>query len=213
MVSTRPLGDESTISEEQHPELPELRLVLPPQWVLSEDALEAVSDLNELFRIEVDQDGALVLTLPPGNWFELVGGEFYLALRLWADYEAGDRVFGSNGFYQLPDGNQRAPDVSWISAERRAGIADEERGVWQAVPDFVIEVRSWNDKLTDQQAKLEMWLRNGVRLGWLVDPRRQQLWIYRPEAEPVRLERPDFLSDEAVLPGFAMDFARVWPAA
>ena len=208
MVVARPLVEDPV--QEADWELPELRLVLPPQWELSEDALEAVSSLNELFRIEVDQDGALILNLPAGTTSEMAGGEFSAALRNWADYAAGDRAFGSNGFFHLPDGNQRAPDASWISAERRAGLPDLGRGVWQAVPDFVVEVRSWNDSLRQQQRKMDMWLRNGVRLGWLVDPHRRLVWVYRPGAEPVRFERPETLGDDEVLPGFQMDFTYVW---
>ena len=55
-----------------------------------------------------------------------------------------------------------------------------------------------------------MWLRNGVRLGWLVDPFEQQLWVYRPGAAAVVLERPEQLSDEEVLPGLVVDLRRIW---
>ena len=45
---------------------------------------------------------------------------------------------------------------------------------------------------------------NGTRLGWLIDPRRQQVEIYRPR-QPVELcSMPVILSGEGVLPGFEL---------
>ncbi len=57
---------------------------------------------------------------------------------------------------------------------------------------------------------MDLWLRNGVRLGWLVDPFNQQVWVHRPNAEPILLERPNELSDEEVLPGLTVDLHRIW---
>jgi len=77
-------------------------------------------------------------------------------------------------------------------------------------PDFVVEVRSLSYRIQDLQAKMDLWLRNGVRLGWLVDPVDQQICVCRPRTEPVLLERPTELSDDEVLPGLVVDLRRIW---
>ena len=51
---------------------------------------------------------------------------------------------------------------------------------------------------------------NGVRLGWLVDPIQQTVWVYRPGEEPERLARPLRVSGEPVLRGFVATFERIW---
>lgn len=77
----------------------------------------------------------------------------------------------------------------------------------------MIEIRSQTDAPADQQDKLERWLVHGVRLGWLIDALERSAYIYRPAQQPERLERPQSLSGEDVLPGLAISLAYIWPAA
>ena len=47
---------------------------------------------------------------------------------------------------------------------------------------------------------------NGVRLGWLIDPKNQRVEIYRLLTDDVEvLQSPTTLSGEDVLPGFVLD--------
>ena len=57
---------------------------------------------------------------------------------------------------------------------------------------------------------MDLSLRSGVRLGWQVDPFNQQVWIHRPNAEPVLLDRPEELSDDDVLPSHTVTLRRIW---
>lgn len=66
------------------------------------------------------------------------------------------------------------------------------------------------DTLQTTQAKMQEYLDNGVRLGWLIDPKAQQVEIYRPGRSPEVLSSPITLSGEDVLPGFTLDMAIVW---
>ena len=52
----------------------------------------------------------------------------------------------------------------------------------------------------------DIWMANGVRLAWLIDPIAQKAWVYR--ADGITETVSDFnaqLSGEAVLPGFTFD--------
>ena len=53
-------------------------------------------------------------------------------------------------------------------------------------------------------AKMKKYLQNGVRLGWVIDPFKQQTTIYRSDAEPKVKPFTDALSGEDVLPGFEL---------
>jgi Uma2 family endonuclease len=52
---------------------------------------------------------------------------------------------------------------------------------------------------------MQEYIDNGVRLGWLIDPKNKQVEIYRPGQEKEVLKNPSQLSGEDVLPGFVLD--------
>ena len=49
------------------------------------------------------------------------------------------------------------------------------------------------------------YIEQGVRLGWLLDPKSELVEIYRPGRSVETLQRPRTLSGEDVLPGFVLD--------
>ena len=187
-----------------------LTLRLPPGWELTNEQLLELCSLNETVPFEVDETGALILNMPSGHTSEWIAMRFVTALHNWMDEDAGDMVYGSGGLFELPDGNRRVPDAAWVSGARMAGIDLFDGDPLPAAPDLVVEVRSLSDQIDRVQTKMQLWLRNGVRLGWLVDPFDQRIWVYRPGAEAVMLERPAELSDDEVLPGLVVDLRRIW---
>ena len=62
------------------------------------------------------------------------------------------------------------------------------------------------------QKKLEEYMRNGVRSGWLLDPLAKQVYLYRPRARPQILKNPGTVSGEQVLNRFVLDVRQVWAA-
>ena len=71
-------------------------------------------------------------------------------------------------------------------------------------PDFVIELRSESDRLKSLQDKMQEYLENGVRLGWLINPQDKQVEIYR-QNQPVEVVQISVkLSGEDVLVGFEL---------
>lgn len=75
-------------------------------------------------------------------------------------------------------------------------------------PDFVAELRSGDD-LEMLRAKLQEYLANGARLGWLIDPGAQRVEVYRQGAAPQILANPTAISGDPVLPGFVLDLSRI----
>ena len=72
-------------------------------------------------------------------------------------------------------------------------------------PDFVIELRSPSDSLKETQEKMQEYIDNGARLGWLIDPQTRRVEIYRPNQDVEILENPATVPGEDVLPGFVLD--------
>jgi Uma2 family endonuclease len=125
---------------------------------------------------------------------------------LWNRQTKLGKVFSSSTIFTLPNGAKRSPDVAWIAKERWDALPLEEQEKFAKIcPDFVIELRSRTDSLTQLQAKMEEYLANGVRLGWLIDPMSQQVAIYRPNQAVEIISLPTTLSGENVLPEFTLE--------
>ena len=77
-------------------------------------------------------------------------------------------------------------------------------------PDFVIELRSPSDRLDDLKEKMQEYIDNGARLGWLLDPISRRVYVYLPGSPVECLDNPQNISADPVLPGFKLDLARAW---
>lgn len=77
-------------------------------------------------------------------------------------------------------------------------------------PDFAIKLRSPSDRLADLQAKMQEYLDNGLRLGWLIDPQARQVFVYRPDTAVEALDAPTEVPGAPVLPGFTLDLNAIW---
>lgn len=88
----------------------------------------------------------------------------------------------------------------WSAEEEEAVIEDEE--VLPVAPDLVIEIRSPDDRWSDVEEKIDEYLRIGVLLAWIIDPRRRSVHVYRQDGSVSRLGPTDTLAGENVLPGF-----------
>jgi Uma2 family endonuclease len=90
--------------------------------------------------------------------------------------------------FKLPNGAIRSPDVAWIAQERWAQLSPEQRRTFAPIcPDFVLELVSPADDLATLEAKMQEYLENGCRLGWLVNPETRSVTIYRPKVLPLKL--------------------------
>ena len=159
---------------------------------------------------ELESDGTVTIMSPLVQLSSKHEGEAYAQLIVW--YKTAGRigeVFNNSAGFTLPSGAVKAPDASWVSPERLAQVGSDELDHFaRLVPDFVIEVRSKSDSLKRAQAKItDTWLDAGVRLAWLLDPRRRTAYVYRQGVQEPEVVT-DFdgkLSAEEVVPGFVMD--------
>jgi len=160
---------------------------------------------NRHLRIEREADGQILFQMPTNSKTSLINSTLNGEVYLWNRSTKLGYVYDSNGGFTLPDTSVRAPDVSWISRSRWDALLKEEQDRFAPVcPDFVIELMSDLDEKYTLPAKMEKYLRNGVRLGWAVDPFQQQTTIYRPDQEPETVPFSTELTGETVLPGFAL---------
>ncbi len=165
---------------------------------------------NRKLRAELTKDGDVIIMPPTGYESSEENVEVVLQLAIWAKKDGTGKVTESNGAYILPNGATRAPDAAWIRKERLEQFSAEQRKKFLPIaPDFIIELRSASDSLTEQ-AKMEEWIENGVRLAWLIDTKTKQVHIYRPDNEPEVLDDPSKVLAEDLLPGFELDMTEIW---
>ena len=125
---------------------------------------------------------------------------------LWNRQTQAGRVFSSSTIFRLPNGGSRSPDVAWIAEERWNSLSTLEQERFPPLcPDFVIELRSRTDSLSQLEEKMQEYIDSGLRLGWLIDPQAQKVIIYRPPQEVETISLPTTLSGEDVLVGFILD--------
>jgi Uma2 family endonuclease len=161
-------------------------------------------------RIERDQHGTITIYPPmtfDSGYYE---GEVFGRLRDWSKTNRLGKVFSPSTSFDMPDGAQYKADGAWLTLEKINSLSLAERkSIPVIVPDFVIEVRSQSDRLAKLKKKMtDGWMANGVQLAWLIDPIRENVWIYRlGEAPEVLSGFNRTLSGEAVLPDFKLNLA------
>ncbi len=103
------------------------------------------------------------------------------------------------------------PDVSWVKSERWDALTRQQQdGYPPLCPDFVVELRSPTDSLEELQTKMQEYMDNGARLGWLINPQDRQVEIYHPGQETEVLQSPPSLSGEGVLSGFVLSLQLIF---
>ncbi len=218
-VDIVPQGEGGKV-EPKAPVLPTPLLLDLSSLDLTDVQLEKLSVDNEPLQFELTAKGELVI-MPPngskGGWQE---GELFFQVRVWAGQDGTGVTFGSSTGFRLPNRAVRAPDVSWVRRERwETWLADnpdgreddENRQVFaNFCPDLVLELRSPSETLAYQRRKMEEYMENGCRLGWLIDPIQRRVHIYRPGTETEVLDNPDTVSGETVLAGFELDLREIW---
>ena len=161
------------------PTLDTLVVIRPGDSVDTHRLFEEACRKNPHGKIEQDANGDIII-MPPMGW-ESSGqsSDIGYHLQVWARKSKEGRVFESNALFVLPDGSKRSPDVAWVhNSKLRQVPRNEQKKFPKVVPDFVIEVLSPSDRYKDAQLKMLEYRKNGVGLGWLINPMKREVTIY-----------------------------------
>ncbi len=178
---------------------------------LTEEQFTRLCQENPELRIELTAQQELVIMPPTGSETGRRNSTLTQRLANWAETDGTGIVFDSSTLFTLPNGAKRSPDVSWVKKERWGVLTREQReGFAPLCPDFVVDLRSRTDRLLDLQDKLQEYINNGARLGWLIDPLDKRVYVYRPGQLVETLDDPATLSGGLVLPGFVLQVQELW---
>jgi Uma2 family endonuclease len=178
---------------------------------LTHEQFEQLCRDNPDRSFELTKDGELEIMPPTGGESGYQESNLMIDLGNWNRSVGLGVTFSSSTAFILPSGAERSPDAAWVEKSRWEALTPAQRKKFPPLaPDFLIELRSETDSLKKLQQKMQEYRDNGVRLGWLIDPQKEQVEIYRLEREVEVLEKPKTLSGEDVLPGFVLDLRTIF---
>jgi Uma2 family endonuclease len=180
-------------------------LDLTPITELTREQFHALCRANPHSHLERSPEGELIIMSPLGGGSGNREATLIARVVAWNDQTELGFVFSSSTLFSLPGNGDRSPDVAWVRRDRWEALSEaEQEGFPPICPDFVIELRSRTDRLAPLQNKMQEYLDSGLRLGFLINQKNQQVEIYRAGQPKEVVSLPATLSGEDVLPGFTL---------
>lgn len=168
--------------------------------------LEKLQELIPEYRMEL-VDGEVIVMSPSGYESEEITTRISSKLFDHVDKNRLGRVTGSNAGFILPNSDVRAPDVSFVLAER---LRKSPRSFAELAPDLMFEVKSPTDNLKKLREKIDSFLGQGTTIGVLIHPEQRWIEIRRVGQEPVTLRDGDVFSVPDILPDWELRVEEVW---
>jgi Uma2 family endonuclease len=178
---------------------------------LTSEQFYQLCEENPDLKLERSANGELIAMPPTGGETGKRNVKVTTQLDLWNEQTELGEVFDSSTGFTLPNKADRSPDASWVEKSRWSALTPEQREKFIPLcPDFVIELVSPSDSLKKSQEKMQEYMENGCRLGWLINRKKREVEIYRPGQDVEILQSPLTLSGENVLPGFVLNLQKIW---
>ncbi len=181
------------------------------RFVSTSDEFFELCQENPNLNLERTADGEVIILSPVGGETGACNLSIGAQLYNWNDEHQPGIAFGSSAGFNSPNGADRSPDAAWIAIERWNRLSTEQKQKFPPLaPDFVIELRSSSDRMKTLRDKMQEYIDNGVRLGWLIDPQSRTVEIYEPGEVVETLYDPKSVAGDLVLPGFVLKMKKVW---
>lgn len=168
---------------------------------------QKLEDEQQDYQIEL-QEGNILVMCPSDIESSEIGAELIRLLGNWIRPRKLGRIFDSSGGFIMPNTDLRAPDVSFVAAER---LKRTVRDFGQLVPDLVVEIKSKTDRVAKLQDKIQLFLELGARVGILINPDTLTVSVYRPNGDIEVLAGDDKLTIVELFPGWEVAISELWP--
>ena len=188
---------------------------IPKGFKVTPEQFDLLADVEQQARMELSKDGELIVMSPTGGEAGRKNLRLTQQVANWTDRDGTGEAFDSSTVFVLNNGARKSPDVSWVLLDKWNSLTQKQKeGFPPIVPDFVIELVSPSDlknqRYQDLQDKMQEYLDNGVKLGWLIEPKAKTVEIYRQGKTVEILNNPQNLSGEDILPGFVLDLSHIF---
>jgi Uma2 family endonuclease len=179
-------------------------------------AAERLMTADELARTSIPDKqvelirGRLVVRELPNTHHGAVAGDLAFELGAFVRRTELGQVFPQDTGFKIesdPD-TVRGPGVAFVKKGRLDRIPTE--GYAELAPDLIVEVLSPGDRAGEVLAKVGDFLAAGTQLVWVVDPRRREARVFRPDGSVAVIDEEGQLDGEDVLPGFTCRLSAVF---
>ncbi|MHC5612964.1 MAG: Uma2 family endonuclease [Nostoc sp.] len=174
---------------------------------LTLEDLEKMQQQYPDFRMELVKGNIIVMS-PSGYESDEVAAAMIAQLSNWVRPRKLGRTAASSAGFRLPNLDLRAPDASFVLAER---LRRSPKSFAQLAPDLTVEVKSPSDNLEDLRAKIKEFLSLGTKVGILLNPDERIVEVYNFGQEAIILRDGDILTVPELLPGWEVPIADLWP--
>ncbi len=189
----------------------QIRLVNGCGGPFSDEAFAEFCRVNPDLRIERNCEGAIIVMPPAGGESSSRNADVIGDLRIWAIADGRGRAFDSSAGFRLADGSILSPDAAWVSNEALRKLTPKQRkGFLPLCPEFVIEILSPSDRLTDAKQKMETWAANGAQLGWLIDADARTVFVYRKDRSAKARRNIVEIAGEGPVKGLTLKLDAIW---
>ena len=168
---------------------------------------QILKDDDNDYQIEL-QEGNILIMGPSDIESSEIGAELIRLLGNWIKPRKLGRIFDSSGGFIMPNTDLRAPDVSFVSAQR---LKRTVRDFGNLVPDLVVEIKSKTDRVSKLEDKLKLFLELGAKVGILINPDELTVTVYRPDGKITLLTEDDKLTVTELFPGWEIAISELWP--
>lgn len=173
--------------------------------IVTDDELMQISSKNPQLQFERNADGTLFVMSPTGGISGNREAKAIAYLLTWVESNNLGEVFSSSCGFKLDNGAIRSPDAAFVDKDNLPqDWEDREDGFLNLAPNFVIEIRSKTDSLKTLKEKMQEYLNNGVKLGWLIDRQNKQALVYRQDGSITQYPADATLSGEDIVKGFEL---------
>ena len=168
---------------------------------------QILKDDDNDYQIEL-QEGNILIMGPSDIESSEIGAELIRLLGNWIKPRKLGRIFDSSGGFIMPNTDLRAPDVSFVSAQR---LKRTVRDFGNLVPDLVVEIKSKTDRVSKLEDKLKLFLELGAKVGILINPDELTVTVYRPDGKITLLTEDNKLTVTELFPGWEIAISELWP--
>lgn len=163
-------------------------------------------------------DGEIVPKMPTTALHNKIGKRVFIALLPYEQQRLGEAF--QEATFALTDNPQwvrgsRIPDVMFVLQPKleafQRDIPDWEVKPYILIPDLAVEIVSPTDNYNEVVEKVERYLRDGVRVVWLINPQLRQVVVYRASsAFQETLTDDATLREDELLPSFELSLAELF---
>jgi Uma2 family endonuclease len=182
----------------------------PKPWeitmTLTAKDLEKAQNQLPDYRMEL-VDGEIVVMSPSGYESDEVAFEVGRQIANWVRPRKLGRVTGSSAGFILPNADTRAPDVSFVQADR---LRKSPKSFAELAPDLVVEVKSPTDSLTKLRTKIDEFLTLGTKVGLLIHPEQRWVEVRRSGQPTVTFKDGNLLTLPDLFPGWEVKVEDLW---